>query len=183
MNTQAGSPGPLPATLVLTGTNETIIPSTEVSTIPLSIQLAPDTAIEQTPFDVWASGYVKTTASGNITLKLYEGTSDSVVSGNLMGSSGAIAQASATAAFWIHMEGIFDSVSGVLAGKIEFYVNKTLVAAVTLSNFLTGFLNAGNPSANPPTVAKLPSFTLSATSSGAASGTPTTVNVQKFSCG
>jgi hypothetical protein len=48
------------------------------------------------------------------------------------------------------------------------------VAEVTLSTFVTGMNNTGNPVA---------SFLLSFTSSGAAGGTPTTCNVQKFSVG
>ena len=122
-------------------------------------------------------------ASGNVTIKLYEGSSETIGSNTLLGSSGAIAQASLTESFWVHARLIFDSVSGILAGDIEFYVNKTKVASVTLSNFPTGFLNQGNPSANPPTVAVLPTFTLTFTSSGAAGGTLTTVNIQKFSVG
>ena len=80
---------------------------------------------------------------------------------------------------------MIDSVSGTLVGTIDFYVNETIVASVTLSHFLTGFLNQGNPSANPPTVSNLPQFVLTFTSSGA-TGTAnanTFVNVQKFSVG
>jgi hypothetical protein len=173
--------GVLPALLSLIATAETLIPSQPNNAVPLSIQVPPDTQIEQTVFDLWASGYAKTTASGTLTFKLYEGAA--IAGGNLLGSSGAITQNSATASWWIHCRLIFDSVSGVLAGDIEFYVNKTKVASVTLSNFVGGFLNAGNPSANPPTNAVLPEFVISVASSGAGSGTPTTINVEKFSCG
>jgi hypothetical protein len=150
---------------------------------PLTVTIPPDTQIEQTPFDVWASGYVKTTASGTITIDLYEGSSDTIGSNTLLASSGAITVNTTTASWWAHATLQFDSVSGTLVGKVEFYVNKVLVAAVTLSNFPTGFLNQGNPSANPPTVAVLPSFTLTFASSGATGPDPTTINVQKFSCG
>jgi hypothetical protein len=175
--------GVLPVLFTLAGTAETIAPSAPNALVPLSIAIPPDTQIEQTVFDLWASGYIKTTASGNITIKVYEGSSETIGSNTLLGSSGAIAQASATASWFAHLALIFDSVSGTLAGKIDFYVNKTIVASVTLSNFPTGFLNQGNPSANPPTVAVLPTFTLTFTSSGAAPTTLTTVNIQKFSCG
>jgi hypothetical protein len=175
--------GVLPILFTLAGTAETQVPSAPNAAAPLSIQIPPDTQIEQTVFDLFASGYIETTASGNITIKLYEGSSATLGSNTLLGSSGAIAQASATAAWFAHAQLIFDSVSGVLAGKVDFYVNKTIVASVTLSNFPTGFLNQANPSANPPTVANLPSFTLTFTSSGAAPTTLTTVNVQKFSVG
>jgi hypothetical protein len=176
--TQAGV---LPVLFTLAATAETLVPSAPNAAVPLSIAIPPDTQIEQAVFDLWVSGYLKTTASGTLTLKLYEGLA--ISAGNLLGSSGAVTQNSATAAFWIHARLIFDSVSGTLAGDIEFYVNKTKVASVTLSNFVTGFLNAGNPSANPPTVAVLPTFVISVASSGATGGTLTTVNVQTFSCG
>lgn len=175
--------GPLPVLQSLVGTAETQIMTYAGSAIPLSIASPPDTQIEQTPFDVWISGYAKTTASGSLTFKVYEGNSATIGSNSLLGSSGAITQNTATAAWWAHLVLIFDSVSGVLAGKIDFYVNKGIVASVTLSNFPTGFLNSGNPQANPPTVANLPTFTLTVASSGAGAGTPTSINVQKFSCG
>ena len=180
--TQTAS-GVLPVLLTLTATTQTIIPSNPNALAPLSVQIKPDTQLEQTVFDLFASGYVKTTASGTITLDLYEGNSDTIANNTLLSSSGAVTQNSATAAWYAHAQLIFDSVSGTLAGKCEWYVNKTVVAAVTLSNFPTGFLNVGNPSANPPTVANLPNFTLTVASSGAGAGTATTVNVQKFSVG
>jgi hypothetical protein len=116
-------------------------------------------------------------------LKVYSGNSATIGSNTLLASSGAITQNTATASFWAHLILMFDSVSGALVGKAEFYVNKTLVAAVTLSNFPTGFLNAGNPSANPPTVANLPQFSATITSSGATGSALTTINTQKMSCG
>jgi hypothetical protein len=175
--------GVLPVLFTLATTAETIVPSAPNPAVPLVTQLEPNTEIEQTEFDFWASGIIETTASGNVTLKLYEGSSETIGSNTLLGSSGAIAQASATASWWAHARLIFNSVNGVLSGDVEFYVNKIKVASVTLSNFPSGFLNQGDPSANPPTVANLPSFTLTVTSSGATGGTLTTVNVQKFSCG
>lgn len=175
--------GPIPVQFTLGAATETLVPSAPNAAEPLQITIPPDTQIEQTVFDLYASGYIKTTATGTITIKLYEGTSATIGSDTLLGSSGAINQNSATASWFAHAVLIFDSVSGVLAGKIEFYVNKTIVAAVTLSNFPSGFLNQGNPSANPPTVANLPTFLLSFASSGATGTTLTTVNVQKFSVG
>jgi hypothetical protein len=175
--------GVLPVQFTLAAATETIAPSAPNAAVPLSIQIPPDTQIEQTPFDLWASGVIETTASGNIIIKVYEGSSETIGSNTLLGTSGAIAQATATASWYAHATLIFNSVNGVLSGKIEFYVNKAIVAAVTLSNFPSGFLNQGNPSANPPTVSNLPSFTLTFTSSGATAGTLTTVNVQKYSAG
>jgi hypothetical protein len=183
MNVQASLAGPLPVLTSLVGTAETLILNALLTGQPLTCQLMPNDNYEQAVFDLVASGYTKTTASGTITFKLYEGASATIGSNTLLGSSGAITQNSATAAWFAHARLIFDSQSGTLAGDIEFYVNKIKVASVTLSNFPTGFLNSGNPSANPATVANLPIFTITAASSGAGSGTPTTVNVQKFSCG
>jgi len=181
INVAAALAGPLPALQSLISTAETLILSPENLAVALSIAMPLNTQTEQTPFTLSASGYIKTTASGTITIDLYEGLV--IASGNLLKSSGAVTQNSATAAWWLIADLIYDSVSGVLAGTVGFYINKTLVATATLANFVGGFLNQGNPSANPPTVAVLPTFCLSVTSSGAASGTPTTVNVQKFSCG
>jgi hypothetical protein len=175
--------GVLPVEFTLAADTETIVPSAPNAAVPLTIGVEPNTQIEQTVFDLFASGIVETTASGNITIKLYEGGSETIADNTLLGSSGAVAQASATASWWAHAQLIFNSVNGVLSGTIGFYVNKTIVAMVTLSNFPSGFLNQGDPSANPPTVANLPTFTLTFTSSGATGGTLTTVNVQKFSCG
>ncbi len=175
--------GVLPVQFTLAAATETIAPSAPNAAVPLAVQIPPDTQLEQTVFDLWASGVIATTASGNITIKLYEGVSETIANNTLLGSSGAIAQATATASWYAHATLIFNSVNGVLSGKIEFYVNKAIVAAVTLSNFPSGFLNQGNPSANPPTVANLPGFTLTFTSSGATGGTLTTVNIQKFSVG
>lgn len=181
INVPAALAGPLPALQSVVSTAETLILNPENLAVSLSCQVEPNTSIEQTRFNVVASGYIKTTASGTVTLNVYEGAT--IVSGNLLKSSGAITQNSATSAFWLIGDLIYDSVSGVLAGTVGFYINRTLVATATLANFVGTFLNQGNPSANPPTVANLPLFCLSITSSGATSGTPTTINVQKFSCG
>jgi len=187
MNTQAGQAGPLPATQAIVSTAETLILSPELATVALMCALGPDTTIEQTVFDFFASGIIETTNATNVTIKIYEGAV--IAAGNLLGSSGAIAQNGASvavpnvAAWFAHASLIFDSVSGVLAGTIEFYVNKTIVAKVTLSNFVAGFANTGNPSANPPTYPNLPSFCMSLTSSAATALLPTTINVQKFTVG
>jgi hypothetical protein len=175
--------GPIPVQFTLAAATQTIAPSAPNPAVPLSVQIGPDTQLEQTVFDLFASGYIQTRANGTVTIDVYEGSSETIASNTLLGSSGAITQNTAIAAWWAHAQLMFDSVSGALVGKIDFYVNKIIVAAVTLSNFPTGFLNQGNPSANPPTVANLPSFTLTFASSGAAGGALTTVNVQKFSVG
>lgn len=175
--------GVLPVEFTLVAVTETIAPSAPNVAVPLLCVIPPNTQLEQTVFDLWASGIITTTNTTNITVKVYEGTSDTIASNVLLGTSGAIAQATTTANWFAHAILIYNSVNGVLSGKIDFYVNKIVVAAVTFSNFPGGFLNQGNPSANPPTVANLPSFNLTFTSSAATALLPTTVNIQKFSVG
>lgn len=178
LNTQAVAAGQqnviLSVLQTLAGTGETQIVSGQLPTAPISVAIPPATANEQTVIDLFWSGYVQTTASGNITLKVYSGNSTTIGSNVLLGSSGAIAQATSAAPFWAHATLVYDSVSGKLDGKIEFFVNHTLVAAVAISNTVTGVSNLSNPVAV---------FTLTAQSSGATAGTLTTINTQKFSVG
>lgn len=172
-NVSAALAGPLPALQAVTAVAETLILNPENLAVALSIAIPPDKNLEQKVIDLFASGYIKTTAAGNVTLKLYAGTV--IAAGSLLGSSGAIAQATATSPFYVKGRLIYDSVSGTLVGSVQFYVNKTLVAEATLSNFPTGISNL--------TAAAVAQFCLSITSSGAAAGTPTTINVQAFSIG
>lgn len=178
LNTQAVAAGQqnviLPVSQQVVGTAETQIVSGQLPTQPISIAIPPATALEQTVFDLWASGDIQTTASGNITLKLYEGIDPTIANNVLLGSSGAIAQATLDEPFWVHATLIYSTKSGKLRGKIEFFVNNTLVAAVVLSNVVTGISNLNNPVA---------SFSITITSSGATAGTPTTINLQKDSVG
>lgn len=175
LNTQAAQAGPLPAQLVLTSSTETVVPHPTNAAIPLIVQLPPDTANEQSLLVLEASGYIKTTSSTNITVKVYSGTSLTVGSDTQLGTSGAIAQNSATAPFVALLYLVYDSVSGKLHGWFKFLVNNNLVAEGALSNVVTGINNA--------TIAGVANFLLSFTSSGAAGGTPTTINVQRFSVG
>jgi hypothetical protein len=175
LNVQAAQAGPLPVLQLVSVATETQIMSAENVLVPLSIALPPATADEQTVLDLFASGYFKqTAATGTITLKLYSGVSVTIASNQLLGSSGAITQTIGTAAWWAHAQLIYDSVSGTLAGKIDFYVNKIVVAAVTFSNFPANVSNLNNPVAQ---------FSLTVTSSAATGPLPTSVNVQKFSVG
>lgn len=176
LNQQAAQAGPLPVTQVISAVTETLIMSAELPALPLSIALPPNTQNEQTVLDLFASGILKTTVGGpnNQTIKVYAGNSPTIANNVLLGSSGAVAQNSATAAWFAHARLIYDSVSDTLAGDIEFYVNKTVVAKVTLSNFPATIKNTNSPVAT---------FSLTLTSSAAAPATPTTIVVQKFSVG
>lgn len=178
---QAG--GPLPVTFNLAATTETLIPSVPNATVPLTVAYQPNNDAEQVPFELWFSGMIQTRAAGTITIKVYEGTSATIGSNILLGSSGAITQNTTIESFWAHATLILNSVSGTLSGRIDFYINRTVVAAVTLSNFPSGLLTQGNPSANPPTITSLPSFVATVQSSGAGAGTLTTVNLQMASAG
>jgi hypothetical protein len=178
LNTQATAVGQQTSTLPLlqsiVSTAETQILSGPVPQIPLSCALHPSTQSEQVKFNFDASGYITTTASGNITLSLYAGVSTTIGSNTLLKASSATSQASTTAPWWCHADLIYDSVSGLLCGTVQFYINKVLVAAATLTNFPTGINNANDP---------VEQFSMTITSSGAGSGTPTTINVANFSCG
>lgn len=178
LNTQATSAGQqnsiLPLLQSIVATAETQILSGPVPQIPLSCALHPATQSEQVKFNFDASGYITTTASGNITLTLYSGVSTTIGSNTLLKASTATAQASASAPWWIHGDLIYDSVSGLLCGTVGFYINKVLIASATLTNFPTGISNLSDPVAQ---------FSMTITSSGAGAGTPTTINVANFSCG
>jgi len=175
LNVQASTvPGPLPATLVLTATTETVIPSAAVSTLPLQVVLPPDKNLEQKGFDLYFSGDAKTTANGTLTFKVYSGTSLTVGNDTLLATSGTITQNSADAPWEAHLHLIYSTVSGKLTGWFEFLVNNTIVARTALSNVVTGISNANNPVAT---------FLLSVTSSGAASGTATTITLTAASVG
>lgn len=178
LNTQATAVGQQTSTLPLlqsiAGTAETQILSGPVPQTPLSCAMHPSTQSEQVKFNFDWSGYIQTRASGNITLTLYAGVSTTIGSNTLLKASTATAQATAIAPYWVHADLIYDSVSGLLCGKVEFYINKVLTASATLTNFPTGISNLGDP---------VVQFSATITSSGAAPTTLTDINVANFSCG
>lgn len=168
---QGEGPGPLPALQSISATTEQLIVNPFNTAIALSCAIPPNTNLEQQPLNFNWSGYIKTTANGNITLKIYSGTS---LSGTLLGSSGAIAQNNLAAPFWAKMELIYDSVSGKLDGTVKFFLNHGIVAEVAISNTITGVSNTTDPVAQ---------FCVSCTSSGASGANLTTINTQDLSCG
>lgn len=174
-NTQAAqAKGVLPALLSVVATAEQVVPNPLNITLPLCVQTPPQAGCEQIPLDLNVSGYIKTSSSGSVTLKVYSGSSLTVGSNTLLGTTGAQTQNSASSPFWLKGKLIYDSVSGTLTGTIGAYVNKVLVAEATLSNFVTGVNDANNP---------VLSLVLTITASGAATGTPVTLNIQNFSIG
>jgi len=177
---QGEGPGPLPALQLVTSATEAKILNPANLTLALTCSVPPNTGIEQTPFDVYASGYIKTTASGTIALGLYADGSATVTSGNLLHkTASATTQNSATAPWSLHAKLQYDSVSGKLTGVCGMNINNVIDPEIAISNVLTGISNLGDPVVGDQVV----TFSLSITSSGALTATPTTTNVQKFSCG
>jgi len=175
LNVQASLAAILPAILTLAATTETVVPNPENSAIALIVPLPPNQpSLEQTLFNVVATGIVTTTNSTNITIKLYQGTSLTVGSDNLLGSSGAIAVNTTTANWAVKAELLYDSVSGKMTGSIRFLLNNTFVAEIAVSTVVTGISNAKNPVAN---------FVLSFISSAASGSNLTTCQVTKFNAG
>jgi hypothetical protein len=175
LNTQASIAPELPAQLSVVSATETVVPSPNNATVPLQATLNPNTANEQNVLTLAASGYIKTLNTTNVTVKVYSGTSLTVGSDTLLGSSGAIAVNTATCPWMLLAHLVYDSVSGKLQGSIKFWLNNTFVAEVAISNTLTGISNL--------TALAVASFVLSFTSSAAAGGSASLLNVQHFSVG
>lgn len=174
-NIQGEGPGQLPATLAVTSSTEAKVLNPQNATLALTCAIPPNTLIEQTPFDVYASGYIKTTASGTIALGLYADSSTTVTSANLLHkTASATTQNTATAPFALHAKLQYDSVSGKLTGVCGMNINNVIDPEIAITNVPTGISNT-----NDPVVA----FSLSLTSSGAITADPTTLVVNKFSCG
>jgi hypothetical protein len=175
LNVQASLPAPLPASQNFISATEAIIVSPSNPAAALTITISPFTALEQTVFDIIASGLVTTRTSSNITIGLYVGSSITVVAGSLLHKTATpVAINSTTAPWWIHAMLIYDSVSGKLQGKCGGTINNTIDPEIAISNVPTGVSNAANPVAT---------FSLSAISSGATAPNPTTINIQKFNAG
>jgi hypothetical protein len=174
LNVQGNQQATLPVVQSIITTAETVILSS-VGVALIAI-LDPNTNSEQSIIDIVASGYIKTTNSGTLVLGLYSGSSATVVSGSLLHkTASAVTQNTATAPFFLHAQVIYDSVSGKLQGKAGMVINNVIDPELALTNVITGISNLS--------AAGVLTFSLTITSSGAASGTPTTINVQKFSAG
>jgi hypothetical protein len=175
LNQQAAQSGPLPASQAIVSASEIKILSPENALVVLSVALPPDTANEQTVLELYASGYIKTTASGTIALGLYADALVAITAGNLLHkTASAVTQNTATAPFFFHAQLIYDSVSGKLQGKAGGMINNVIDPEIAFTNVPTGISNTANPVAT---------FSLSITSSGALTTAVTTINVQKFSVG
>lgn len=146
----AKSPAPLPAQVVGNVTTEQVVQNPALTSaanpVALVVQVPSNSALEQKPFEVSASGYITAAAAENVTLNLYSGTSTTPGSNTLIKTSGAQAIAGAASfPFWIKARLIYDSVSGKLQGTIQFLVNNVLVAEGAITNVVTGISNVKNP--------------------------------------
>jgi len=145
LNTSGAPAAVLPVLFVVPGSAEVVVPSNVVATIPLLCAIEPNANLEQIPFELNWSGYIKTAASMTVTLKLYQGTSLTPGSNSLMLTSGAITQNSATAPFFAYGKFVYDSVSGKLMGTVEYLINNTIVAKAAVSTVITTVNNVNNP--------------------------------------
>jgi hypothetical protein len=147
INTSGAAAPFQPVKQIIAGTAETVIlnPSIPSPATPLMVQIPPDGALEQRPFTVEPSGVLETGASSTVTLKLYSGTSATVGSNTLLGSSGAISAFSGKCPWYATIRGIYDSISGKFTGSVKFFVNNTIVAEVAISNVITGVSNSNSP--------------------------------------
>jgi hypothetical protein len=174
LSTQTGQPPVFPQTIVLSGTVETVIPHPQQAAAPWLIPVPGNEGNEQVGWDLYVSGYIVTTNTTNVTIKVYSGTSLTVGSDTQLATSGAIAQNTLSAPFEMHLHFVYDSVSGKMGGYFEGFINNTLVAKAALSNVVTGLKDSISPVLN---------LLLSATSSAASGPNPTTVVVKNFTAG
>jgi hypothetical protein len=138
----AMAPGPLPSLMTIAGSTETVIVNPQLPTTALILPVPPNSPLEQERFEIYASGYVVCAASSTVTIKLYSGTSTTVGSDTLLGSSGALGAVLAKYNWAMSAQVVFDSVSGKLQGTISFVANNVIVATVALSNVVTGVNNS-----------------------------------------
>jgi len=171
--------GVLPALQSITVATEVVLTNPLNSAQLLGVPLPPKIGNEQIPIDVNWSGYIKTLASSNVTLKLYSGVSATVGSDTALATSGSVAVNTTSCPFFLHIKGIYDSVSGKFQGYYDGQLNATVISPTTLTAVPTGVTDAGT--GTPPQYVL--SFLASVTSSGSTPTFPTTVNTQDFSAG
>jgi len=176
LNVAGATAGVLPAKQIVSSGTETVIlnPALNSATQALVLSIPPNAQLEQQPFKVVACGYLSTGASSTVTIKLYSGTSTTVGSDTLLGSSGAISAFSGKCPWYLVANLIFDSVSGKMQGSIRFMVNNSLVAETAISNVVTGITNFPTTPGGAPVV----NFVLSVTFGTA--NAANTINVDDF---
>ena len=161
--------------VVATSATETIIlnPALNSATQALVLSIPPSSQLEQRKFSIEASGYVSTGASSTVTINIKSGTSTTVGSDTTVATSGAITAFSGKTPWFMHIEAVYDSVSGKLTGFFNGSVNNVLVANTALSSVLSAITNVGAGQGAP-----VLNFVLSvAFGTGNAANT---INVQEF---
>ena len=138
INTQAGNQGSLPALQTVLVNTETVIADPANTANALVVTIPPGGPCEQEPFELVASGYMNLGTSSTVTLKIYYGTT---ISGTLIKSSGALSAFSGKTNWWINAKLIYDSISGTLTGKVEFFANNVIVPYAAITAVPTGISN------------------------------------------
>ena len=179
-NVQAAlAQGVLPALQSITVATEVVLTNPLNILQLLGVPLPPKIGNEQIPIDVNLSGYVKTLAASNVTIKIYNGVSATVGNDTALATTGAVSVGTMSCPFFLHIKGIYDSVSGKFQGYYDGQLNGTVISPTTFTAVPTGITDAGT--GTPPQYVL--NFLASVTSSGSTTTYPTTVNVQDFSAG
>ena len=170
------TPNALPITQSITATTDAMIETPGLTAVPLAVSIPPNSPLEGKRFQLVWSGVIENAQSSTLTLRLWAlatALSNTPASNTALGSSGAITAFTGKANWWVLADLLFDSISGKLTGKVEFFANNTLVAAVAVSNVITGINNVPvtSPPATTPAGVPILNFGLSV-----ASGTVTAAN-------
>lgn len=148
LNTPANPAATLPFTQSFSTTAETVLLNLALNsaTAALVTAIPPGGPLEQLPWQFVWSGVIQTAQGSTVTMKFYSGTSTTVGSNTLLGNSGATASINGKVPFLARLTGmVYDSISGKLQGQVSFEINNVVVAAVALSNIVTGIGNTNNP--------------------------------------
>ena len=136
-NVQAAlAQGVLPATQSITVSTEVVLTNPLNSAQLLGVPLPPKVGNEQIPIDVNLSGYVKTLAASNVTIKIYNGVSSTV------GSATALATTGATVISPTTLTAVPTSITDAGTGTPPQYV----------LNFLASVTSSGSTTTYPTTV-------------------------------
>lgn len=171
------SPAALPVTQSISvAATDAMIETPGLTAVPLAVSIPPNSPLEGKPFDLSWSGVIENAQSSTFTLKLWglvAALSNTPASNTALGSSGAFSAFTGKTNWYVAARLIFDSISGKLTGKVEFFANNVLVAAVAVSTVITGINNVPvtSPPATTPTGVPVLNFGLSV-----ASGTVTAAN-------
>jgi hypothetical protein len=170
------TPNALPITQSITSASDAMIETPGLTGVPLAVSIPPNSPLEGKPFELTFSGVIENAQSSTFTVKVWglkTALSNTPASNTALGSSGAISAFTGKTNWYATAKMLLDSISGTLTGKLEFFVNNSLVAAVALSTVITGINNVPvtSPPATTPTGVPILNFGISV-----ASGTVTAAN-------